>query len=66
MRTYEIFSLVSSEYDKAAKILEEKGSKIKLAKVDATIHTEQAKENKVSRYLSWRYQLSSSISNISL
>ena len=40
-----------SEYEKAAKILEEKESKVKLAKIDATIHTLSAKEHQVSKKL---------------
>jgi hypothetical protein len=37
-----------SEYDKAAKILLDKESNVKLAKLDATIHQEASKEYAVS------------------
>ena len=43
-------SLIPTEYEKAAKILSDKGSTIKLAKLDATVHMEQAKENQVTIY----------------
>ena len=47
---YKILIFIT-EYEKAAKILEEKESKVKLAKVDATIHTLSAKEHQVSKNL---------------
>jgi hypothetical protein len=47
---YQTFALWITEYDKAAKILVDKESNIRLAKLDATVHMDAAKEHQVNTF----------------